>query len=116
MSQEDGGQKIALTEEELIQRYRQRARAVMMGFYSQDEHVHINGLYLQKVHGNDSLWDVFAKDENDEALYIDTLNVDQFASARQLFAQISDYRSRSESEPTEDVEDTDEPDPTRSFQ
>jgi len=119
MSQgEDGGdEESEVPAQDIHRAYRRRARAVMMGFYSQDESTSIYGLKLQQVPGNHSLWDVYHKSVDDEVVYLDTINIEVFATASQLINQIRSYLPRDRRGTADDVSDEDQgPDPSPSFQ
>jgi len=118
--QEDGRDE--LTDRELQTAYLQRARAMMMDFYSQDETAVIYGLHLDKVESQGDLWDVFhveggGEDSEGDVQYIDTIDISHFATAGQILQQLGTYfpdDEAAEAEP-DDQGEVEEPDPTRTF-
>ena len=98
-----------------------RSRGVLIGKYASDERVKIYGLDLQRVTGSSDLYDVFQiveteDGEEEDANYIDTLNIVQFASARAILQQIRAYYPDEEDVPEEDEVEDDEEDPSPTFQ
>lgn len=116
----NGEDEPRFSDEELSRLWLTRARGVLLGSYASDELVNIYGLRLQRVPGATQYCDVFyprkSDDEEDDYLYLDTLNVNRFGSSRHFLRQLLSYFPEDAEPPEEPDETEDEPSHTPTFQ
>lgn len=98
-----------------------RARGVLIGQYATDELVEIYGLKLQPLEGRGGFCDIFFEEQNPDSdqsdyRYIDTLNLTQFATARQILYQLASYFPDDREPPEEPSEEDDDPGPSPIYQ
>lgn len=107
----DNDDEESISIEKLQKTWLQRARGVLVGQYGSNQAVEIYGLWLQRVDGNSQYYDVaYPTDgDDDKHVYVDTIDIGQFSSARQIVKKMKSYypdESKVPEEPEEDESST----------